>query len=196
MFDFEFSFWNDPGGGSILGGMVYRYNEEVVDGYYRTTIEVDADLVDGTGMWMRIRVRESGTSTWDTLSPRVEVLPVMYAMTVRPGARIVGPIGKPNAVLNATSTSDGFGLRGESTHMGGYGIVGYNGSGSSSAYGAGVKGGTIASGYGVLGSSDSGHGVGVVGYTQDGYGVQGVDGGSVEARGYGGYFSSSTGVGA
>jgi hypothetical protein len=195
-FDFQFSFWDDPSAGNLMGGQVYRPNQEVLDGYYRTIVDVDPGVVDGTGMWMRIQVRESGTIPWDTLSPRIEVLPVMYAMTVRPGARIVGPVGRPNAVLNATSTSHGFGLRGESLHEEGYGVVGYNGSGSNSTFGAGVKGGTITTGYGVLGTSDSGHGVGVLGYTEDGYGVQGIDAGSEEARGYGGYFTSSNGVGA
>ena len=195
-FDFQFTFWDDPGGGSPLGGPVWRTGEVVTDGYYRTMIEVDPALVDGKGIWLQILVRQSGTVSWDTLSPRIEVLPVMYAMTVRPGARVVGPIDKPNAVINATSTSNGFGLRGESLNEGGFGVVGYNGSGAGWVYGAGVKGGTITTGYGVLGSSDSGHGIGVFGYTQDGYGVQGIDGGSEEARGYGGYFSSSTGVGA
>jgi hypothetical protein len=195
-FDFQFSFWDDPAAGNLLGGLVYRYGQGVLDGYYRTAIEVDPGVVDGTAMWMRILVRETGTAPWDTLSPRIEVRPAMYAMTVRPGARVVGPIDKPNAVINATSTSNGFGLRGESLQQGGFGVVGYNGSGSSGTFGAGVKGGTIASGYGVIGTSDDGHGVGVAGYTQDGYAVQGVDGGSEQARGYGGYFTSSSGVGA
>jgi hypothetical protein len=195
-FDFEFSFWDDPGGGGMVSGPVFRGGQEVVDGYYRTTIEVEPKEVDGKGLWLQIRVRPSGGGAWDTLSPRIEVLPVMYAMSVRPGARAVGDIGKPNAVINATSTSDGFGLRGESLHQGGFGVVGYNGSELDWTYGAGVKGGTVATGYGVLGSSDSGHGVGVSGFTRDGYGVQGVDGGPEQGRGYGGYFSSSSGVGA
>jgi hypothetical protein len=195
-FDFEFSFWDDPASGSIMGGLVTRYGQWVENGYYRTIIEVDPDLVDGKGMWMRIRVKESGTPTWDTLDPRIEVLPVMYAMTVRPGARAVDAIAKPNAVFNATSTSDGFGLRGESTHKDGFGVVGYNSGGVDFNSGAGVKGSNIATGCGVLGTSDSGHGVGVLGFTQDGYAVQGIDAGTEQARGYGGYFTSDNGVGA
>jgi len=46
-----------------------------------------------------------------------------------------------------------------------------------------------------VGKTDSGHGVGVQGITQDGYGVYGLDYGAEQARGYGGYFSSSNGVG-
>lgn len=195
-FDFEFSFWDDPTTGSLMGGLVTHYGQWVENGYYRTVIEVDADLVDGTRMWMRIRVKESGAPTWDTLDPRVEVRPVMYAMTVRPGARAVDSIAKPNAVFNATSTSDGFGLRGESTHKDGYGVVGYNSGGVDYNSGAGVKGSNIATGCGVLGTSDSGHGVGVLGFTEDGYAVQGIDAGTEQARGYGGYFASDNGVGA
>jgi hypothetical protein len=194
-FDLEFSFWTLAGGGSPLWPAIVKSNQSITNGLYRTDLPVDQDGVHGQEMWLQIRVRETGTATWETLTPRVQVLPTVYALSLRPGARVEGAIDRPNAIINATNTSHGFGLRGESRNAGGYGILGYQGSAETWAYGAGVKGSVLATGYGVLGSTDSGHGVGVAGYTQDGYGVYGYDGGTEEGRGYGGYFLSNSGVG-
>jgi hypothetical protein len=194
-FDLEFSFWTLNAGGSQLWPATLKNNQSITNGLYRTDLPVDQDLVHGQEMWLQIRMRETGTTTWETLTPRIQILPTVYALSLRPGARMEDAIDRPNAIVNATNTSHGFGLRGESRHVGGYGILGYLGNAETWAYGAGVKGSVLATGYGVVGSSDSGHGVGIAGYTQDGYGVYGFDGGAEEARGYGGYFLSTNGVG-
>ena len=52
---------------------------------------------------------------------------------------------------------------------------------------------SVATGTAISGKSTNG--LGVYGYTEDGIAVQGRDAGTLEARGYGGYFTSNTGVG-
>ncbi len=194
-YDLEFTFWSLSGGGSQIGATVPRNAQLITNGLYSTQLEVDPANINGQELWLQIRVRTTG-GTWETLSPRVQVLPTAYALSLRPGAQIQGSLGRPQSIVAATNTSHGFGLRGESRDVGGYGVYGYNGSSTTWAYGAGIIGSVLASGYGVVGTTDSGHGIGVQGITQDGRGVYGVDIGADQARGYGGYFVSSDGVGA
>lgn len=193
-YDLEFTFWSLSGGGSQIGATIARNAQVIRNGLYNTQLAVDPADVNGQELWLQIRVRATG-GTWETLTPRVQVLPTVYALSLRPGAHIQGSVAKPESIVAATNTSSGFGLRGESRDIGGFGVYGYNGY-ASGGYGGGVIGSVLASGYGVIGKSDSGHGVGVSGYTQDGYGVAGYDGGSEQGHGYGGYFFSSDGVGA
>lgn len=193
-YDLEFTFWSLSGGGSQIGATIAQNAQVVTNGLYSTQLAVDPLSINGQELWLQIRVRLTG-GTWETLTPRVQVLPTAYALSLRPGARIEGSVTKPESIVAATNTSSGFGLRGESRDIGGFGVYGYNGN-ASGGYGGGVVGSVLASGYGVIGKSDSGHGVGVAGYTDDGYGVAGYDFGSTQGRGYGGYFYSTSGVGA
>ena len=167
-YDLDFSFWSASAGGLQIGPSTTRMSQFISNGLYSTNLTVDSEAVDGQELWLRIRVRETG-NTWQTLSPRVEVLPTMYAMTVRPGARIQGePPAWEGAVLEAEI--DGY-----------YPIA------------SAVHGVATATGYAVRGQSPNG--VGVFGYSEGGYAVQGVDAGTTQAKGYGGYFRSATGVG-
>ncbi len=193
-YDLEFTFWSLSDGGIQIGATIPRNAQLITNGLYSTQLEVNPANINGQELWLQIRVRTTG-GTWETLTPRVQVLPTAYAMSLRPGARIEGSLGQPESIVAATNTSHGFGLRGESRDAGGYGVYGYNGSSNAWSYGAGVIGSVLASGYGVVGKTDSGHGIGVQGITNDGYGVYGLDLGSDQARGYGGYFYSSNGVG-
>ncbi len=193
-YDLEFTFWSLSGGGSQIGATIPRNAQIITNGLYSTQLAVDPANINGQELWLQIRVRLTG-GTWETLNPRVQVLPTAYALSLRPGAHIEGSVAKPESIVAATNTSSGFGLRGESQDVGGFGVYGYNGY-ASGGYGGGVVGSVLASGYGVIGKSDSGHGVGVAGYTDDGYAVAGYDFGSTQGRGYGGYFYSNSGVGA
>lgn len=188
-YDLEFSFLTASSGGFQIGPATTRSSQAISDGLYSTQLDVDPVAITGQELWLQIAVRKAGTTTWEILSPRVQVLPIVYALTLRPGARIEASLGRPQSIIAATNTSHGFGLRGESRDPGGYGIYGYNGN-PSWAYGAGVIGSVLASGYGVVGSTDSGHGVGVQGGSGDGYGIRGYSN-----TGWGGYFTSHHGYG-
>ncbi|MBU0494303.1 MAG: hypothetical protein KKB13_20840 [Chloroflexi bacterium] len=140
-YDLEFTLWSLSGGGVQVGPTTTRNGQIIANGLYSTDIIVDHELVHGQELWLRIRVRETGVGTWETLIPRVQVLPTMYAMSLRPGAQIQGePPTSDGAVLRVemdgfytngnavwgTSPATGYGVRGESTN--GYGVYGYSSS--------------------------------------------------------------------
>jgi hypothetical protein len=168
-YDLEFTFWSASATppGVQIGATVPRNGQVITNGLYSTSLGVDPANVNGQELWLQIRVRPSGGS-WETLSPRVQVLPTAYALSLRPGAQIQGdPTAWDGWVLKANMTG-AFPL--------GKAVLG-----------------TTATGSGVYGESTGGYGV--YGYTQDGYAVRGYDGGATTAQGYGGYFESTNGVG-
>jgi hypothetical protein len=186
-YDLEFGFWSLSSGGVQVGPYVYRMGQVITNGLYSTSLAVDPDLINGQELWLQIAVRESGGS-WQPLSPRVQVLPTMYAMTVRPGARVQGGEVAGDAIIMATNTSSGWGLRGESQDPTGYGVYGYNSSTSYNAYGGGVIGITETDGYGVRGEAPYSGDFGYGGYFTGRTGVRGYAGGEDYEFDYGGYF--------
>lgn len=119
------------------GGPVYDSGEMTVnaeDGLFNVDLDVPQSVFDGEALWLAIEVEG------EVLSPREQIRPAPYAMSLRPGALI------RNA---ATGTA----LRVESQDV--------------ALYGAG-----------------------------DNFGVYGLNEGSQNGYGYGGYFTSTTGVGA
>lgn len=186
-YDLNFSFWSLSSGGIMLGSTT-RNAQSIENGLYSTELPVSANYVDGRELWLQIRVRETGVGSWQTLTPRVEVLPTAYALSLRPGSQIEGSQGAPNAIVMATNTSSGWGLRGESTENSGYGVYGYNGSVSSSAYGGGVIGVTRMDGYGVRGEAPKSGDFCYGGYFVGRTGVRGYGIGESSLYDYGGYF--------
>lgn len=186
-YDLEFSFWTASSGGSVVSAG-QKLAQNIENGLYGTTLLIDPEDFTGEERWLRIRVRETGSGTWETLNPRVEVLPTAYAMSLRPGARIEGSTDRPDAIVMATNTSSGWGLRGESTEYTGYGVYGYNGSTSASAYGGGVIGVTATDGYGVRGEAPSSGDFCYGGYFTGRTGVRGYGMGTDYLYDYGGYF--------
>jgi hypothetical protein len=135
---------------------------DVDQGLFNVELAVDPADFDGQALWLRIYV------DGDWLSPRQELVPVPYALSLRPGAHIkgVGP-ATCSAVLKVENDAGGF-------------------------CGWAVQG-IAATGAAVWGESTGGWGV--RGYTEDYYAVYGSDGGATQAQGYGGYFETTTGVG-
>lgn len=108
-------------------------NVNVDEGLFRVSLDAPQSAFDGGALWLAIEIEG------EVLSPRQEIQPAPYAMSLRPGALI------RNA---ATGTA----VRVESQDV--------------ALYGAG-----------------------------DNFGVYGLNEGSANGRGYGGYFESSTGSG-
>jgi hypothetical protein len=135
---------------------------DVDQGLFNVELAVDPADFNGQALWLRIYV------DGDWLFPRQELLPVPYALSLRPGAHIkgVGPT-TCSAVLKVENDAGGF-------------------------CGWAVQG-IAATGAAVWGESTGG--LGVRGYTEDLYAVYGSDGGTIQAQGYGGYFETTTGVG-
>jgi hypothetical protein len=190
-YDLEFTFWSADSGGWQMGPATSRFGETITNGLYSTKLEVAPAIFNGQEAWLRIRVRETGSGTWEILDPRVQVLPTAYALGLRPEARIVGDVNVPNAIVMATNTSSGWGLRGESTEPTGYGVYGYNGSFSPAAYGGGVIGVTRTDGYGVRGEAPSSGDFSYGGYFTGRIGVRAYGQGTWTDNGYAGYFLSA-----
>lgn len=158
-FPMRFQVYNDPAAGVLLwdSGAV---SVDVDNGLFNVGLAVQVTAFNGQGLWLRIQVN----GEW--LSPRQELLPVPYALSLKPGAVIY------------SSSAGGWLLKVQNT--------------ANPATGAAVWG-EAATSMAVFGRSLNG--IGVSGYTADGYAVSGSDVGTEQARGYGGYFTSQNGVG-
>jgi hypothetical protein len=158
-FPMRFQVYDDPAAG------VLKWDSDVVDvgvdnGLFNVGLEVDPYHFNGQGLWLRIQV----SGEW--LSPRQALLPVPYALSLKPGAQIWGAFDR-NWLLKVKNSAN-------------------------PATGAAIWG-EAATGMAVYGTSSGGHGV--HGYTDNGYAVSGTDAGATQERGFGGYFTSLNGVG-
>jgi len=164
----QFQLYDAQSGGTLLWDSGAQ-SVQVVNGLFNVELAVDQSDFNGQELWLEVTVGA------ETLTPRQEVLPVPYALSLRPGARIDGSATGPHlydAVLN---------VKNYDTSAGRTAIHGVSGSAVSGYPGqeVGVQG-EAANGYGVAGySSDN---AGVYGYSGTSYGVWGV--GDPGVRGY------------
>jgi hypothetical protein len=160
-FPMRFRIYDASGGGTMLwdSGVM---SVDVEGGLFNVQLDIDPTDFNGQGLWLRIYV----DGEW--LTPRQELLPVPYALSLRPGAEITG----------APTAWDGWVLKVNMT--GTYPV-------------AGALQGSTATGSAVYGYSSGGSGLAA--QSLDGYAVYGRDAGTLQARGYGGYFTSDNGVG-
>jgi len=214
-YDMEFQFWDSVSGGSQAGSTISKNSVEVVNGLFSVKLDIDQSDFNGQGLWLQIRVRPQSGS-WDPwMEPRQEILPVPYALSLRPGAVINGD----SAYGLSSITTDRYGLYGESSHLSlGAGVFGANTGGIGDGIQAVSDGraGIFASGGGVNsygGYFTSEYNIGVYGTTSSagfetpaikgenagaGYGVFGQSGfgSGVRGEGYTGVSGeSSTGIG-
>jgi hypothetical protein len=156
-YDMEFLFYDSAAGGSQVGSTITKSGVEVTNGLFSVKLDVDQSDFDGQGLWLEVIVEG------ETLSPRQEILPVPYALSLKPGADIAGTLSGP--VLWARNDGDGItavglwatsvnaaGVYGESTYGIGVSGVGHDNS-------IGTQGYNTGSGIGVKGDSATGHGV-------------------------------------
>jgi hypothetical protein len=133
----------------------------VSNGIFTVALDVDQSHFDGQGLWL-------GLSIEGTELACQEILPVPYALSLRPGAVISGttdpkswhPGATTSAILKAQASGAGIGVYGY--NLDGYGL---RGDGSVGVLGRGHYGGL-----GVSGWSD--YGAGVAGISADGIGVR------------------------
>jgi hypothetical protein len=89
---------------------------DVDNGLFNAKIPVIRWYFNGQALWVRVRVRPSG-GTWDPwMTPRQEILPVPYALSLRPGATIEGEQVDWDAIhaVNTASTGESYGVYGRS----------------------------------------------------------------------------------
>ncbi len=153
---------SDTGGTLLWDSGPSPMSVDVDQGLFNVELDVNPADFNGQALWLRIYV------DGDWLLPRQELLPVPYALSLRPGAQIKG--------AGPTTCSAVLKVENDAGHFCGWAVQGI------AATGAAVWG-------------ESTGGLGVRGYTEDLYAVYGSDGGTTQAQGYGGYFESTTGVG-
>lgn len=176
-YEFSFALYDDLVAGVQAGSTVTQVLT-VADGLFTATPEF-GDVFDGTALYLEIGVRPEGSADpFTTLSPRQTLTAAPYALSLRPGADIVGSVTSDAALSahnTATSGSASYALRGETDSNSGSAaaVFGRITSASPGGYSAGVHGvneGTGGNGIGVWGSHN-GSGWGLYGTSVSGYGA-------------------------
>jgi len=179
-----FSLYTTPSGGSPLWSQAQSVTLD--DGLFTAYLEVWPAHFNGQQLWLGVQLQGEAEMT-----PRQPILPAPYALSLRPGAVISGSranVGALNVVNGDRSTSGGYGIS----------AINY----SQWAWRPAIYGENNGASAGIYGRSDGWHGAvgwnvsdewaGV--YGRNNGGGRGVFGENVGA-GYGGYFTSTEGIG-
>ena len=177
--DYEFSFelYDTPAGITQVGSTVTQVLA-VTDGLFTATPSF-GNVFDGTALYLEIGVRPNGSvDPYTILTPRQTLTAAPYALTLRPGADVVGSTTSDASILahnTATTGTTSYALRGETNSTSGsaaaiYGRVTSTSPGGYSAGVHGVNNGTGGNGIGVWGSQN-GSGWGLYGTSVTGYGA-------------------------
>ena len=166
-----FQLWNDATAGSQVCADIVRNNVPVSNGLFTVDLEVPQEVFNGQALWLQISVNGQ------TLSPRQELLPVPYALSLKPGAQVYGSSSHP--ALTASNESGGYGLSAGS--LGNIGLFAQSGlfiidpppSGMIGVYGAGSGEGIYGQG-GHTGVHGLGTNDGVKGESTNGNAVHGL----------------------
>lgn len=149
--DMVFVFFNNDACSSVAEYEVGITGVQVTDGLFDVALDVDQSIFWGQGLWLRVVVAGVALGC-------EEILPVPYALGLRPGAEVVGGVASSSAALEivqADAGSDAFGLVGSARTTG--------------IYGLGVETGVMGHSYGHVGGR-----AGVWGESEMGYGVRGT----------------------
>jgi hypothetical protein len=206
-YNLVFQLWNDATAGSQVGSDIVRNSVSVNNGLFTVDLDVPQSAFNGQALWLRIQVG----GQW--LTPRQELIPVPYALSLRPGAWIQGNITSTAVVTVTNQATGGRGVIGIADNYSGIGVygsggfgVGVQGNGEMGVKGVGSVGpgvwgegatgvyGRSANGYGVWGSTSAPMTVtvaGVYGSSDNAIGVMGTS-----ITGTGGFFTSTHGTGA
>ena len=81
-YDLQFTIYDSPGGGLIVGGPLTNAPATVSNGLFTVTLDPGAGVLTGPARWLEIGVRTNGSvSAYQTLSPRQPLTAVPYAVT-------------------------------------------------------------------------------------------------------------------
>jgi len=179
--DFQFALYAAASGGTPLGTQT-KTGVNVSNGLFTIPdLDFGAGAFQGDARWLQIGVKCAGDSDYVPLSPRQALTAAPYALSLRPGAYVMGdisgfPPGKIMAAYNTATSGLAEGVFGSSDSTSGTGVYGYAGATSGFAYGVqGASASTAGTGvygyapaasgttYGVYGQSASTAGTGVYG---------------------------------
>jgi hypothetical protein len=175
---FNFYTNNTCSGVAVL--QVIKNNVPVTDGLFSVELDVTHAVFWGQGLWLEVEV--GGTSIGCQ-----EILPVPYALSLRPGAEVIGDVASPSAVLDVTQFDAGSAA---------FGVYGY--APTTAIYGCAIETGVMGHSYGHEGGragvyGESVVGVGVRGTSAMNHGVYGESDAPSYATGYGGFFVNTGG---
>ena len=114
--DFQFTLWDDPTAGAQVTGAVSKPNMAVNRGVF-TVPDISFGIssnplyqsFSGAARWLQIAVRcPAGGGSYTTLAPRQALTATPYALSLRPGAQVVGDVFNTppyNTVLRLENTS-------------------------------------------------------------------------------------------
>ncbi len=192
-FEFVFALHDDPVIASQVGVTLTQVLT-VSGGLFMADLDF-GNVFDGTELYLQIGVRPDGSVTpYEMLTPRQPLRPTPYALSLRPGANIIGPVSSDSVIEShntATTGSTSYALRGESDSASGsaaaiYGRITSTFPGGYSAGVRGVNEGIGGNGIGVWGSQN-GSGWGLYGTSVTGYAAyltsSGTGGRGLYARG-------------
>ena len=170
-----FRLYSDDACSTQVGSDIVESGVPVTEGLFSVEVEVTHSHFNGRGLWLEVEV--GGTQIGCQ-----EILPVPYALSLRPGAQVTGEQTNGNALYAYNTAATGSttygvhgrtlsgsmgasGVFGEATYGSAYGV--YGRADGNNSYASGVFGeatGTSAQVYGVRGTSASDHGYGVYGH--------------------------------
>lgn len=173
--DMTFRLYLDPGCITQTGADIEKPGVPVSGGFFTVYLDVPHATFNGRGLWLKAFVVGAGLGCQ-------AILPVPYALSLRPGAAIESYETGP--VLQVWNTGTGDGILGRTTS--GYaGVYGH----SDANYGVWGEGR-----YGVFGLTFAANGIGVRGRSGATSGVTyGVYGAAQSSSGYAGYFENTGG---
>jgi|GEM_PF-1227755 len=97
--NFTFRFYTAADCTTQVGSSIAQNDVAVNNGLFSVKLDVDQALFDGQGLWLGVDVGSTGSNT-----ACEEITPAPYALSLRPGAVIVGNLSD-TAVLSVTNTS-------------------------------------------------------------------------------------------
>lgn len=119
--DFEFRLFGAATGGTQIGPVQSKSGQVMDQGRFTVELDFGAAANDGQARWLQIAARcPSGSGSFTTLTPRQALSATPYALSLRPGAVVVGTVASAG-ILNLTnnaSTSGASGLKVASAPVG------------------------------------------------------------------------------
>ncbi len=154
--DMTFRLYSDQSCSTQVGSDIVESGVEVTNGLFSVDLDVNQDDFNGQGLWLEASVEGTDLDCQ-------EILPVPYALSLRPGAKVVhASTSVTETVLSVENTGLGIGVyvEGGSYGVRSSGYWGVSGQGTIGLLGSGI--------YGVWGESSSSIGHGVGGYNNAG----------------------------
>ncbi|MBN1316988.1 MAG: hypothetical protein JXA42_16020 [Anaerolineales bacterium] len=141
--DMNFRLFSNSACTTAVSGNILMPGVEIDEGIFTVELPVSATYLNGQGLWLEIICEGASIACQ-------EILPTPYALSLRPGARIVGEQTNWDAIHaeNTATTGQSYGVYGRSYSTIGRGVNGYVSANEGESYG-------------IYGRSDSSSGAGV-----------------------------------